>query len=97
MTLLEALTDWMRSQCNKHDLHEDGPDAYVVEQVNQMTQCELLEQISAALEEAGIDLTPKPVLGPTCTKCGGTGTISTGVTEAPSTICDNCDGTGEIR
>jgi len=96
MTLLEALTDWMRVQCNKHNLDPDGPDAYVVEQVNQMTQCELLEQISAALEEAGIDLSPKPAVGPTCTKCDGTGyAYEDGMPVEGS--CRTCGGLGETK
>ena len=30
----------------------------------------------------------------TCLRCFGTGTISTGIAEASSTICNACDGTG---
>lgn len=31
-----------------------------------------------------------------CIPCGGVGTIGTGISEAPSTICNKCDGVGKV-
>lgn len=59
-TLIDRLTGWMASQCNKHGLHPEGPDAYIEEQVNSWTNYELLKEISDALEEIGIDFSNPP-------------------------------------
>lgn len=32
---------------------------------------------------------------PFCSKCHGYGTVSTGITEAPTTLCEPCNGTGK--
>jgi hypothetical protein len=47
MTLLEKITDWMVIQKNKHDLGED----YEIDYINNMTNYELLVEISEALGE----------------------------------------------
>lgn len=47
MTLFERVTGWMAHQRDKHDLGEN----YVEDKVNAMTNVELLQAISDALEE----------------------------------------------
>jgi uncharacterized protein YpiB (UPF0302 family) len=47
MTLVERVTNWMVCQRDKHDLGE----TYVEDRVNAMTNMELLDAISDALEE----------------------------------------------
>lgn len=50
MTLMDSITNWMTIQKNKHDFSE----TFESDTVNQMTNFELLEAISRALEEAGV-------------------------------------------
>lgn len=56
MTLFEALTEHRDYQNRKHGLHPD----FVKQDINRLTNYELLEEISQALEDAGIDVKPKP-------------------------------------
>lgn len=32
-----------------------------------------------------------------CKSCDGYGTVSTGITESPTTICERCDGLGTVK
>ena len=48
MTLLEAMTDWMKFQARKHELGE--PEEYAERLINEMSQYEFLVALSEALE-----------------------------------------------
>lgn len=52
-----------------------------------------------ALKPENQRITPITPVDPftTCLDCFGSGTTSTGITEAPSTICNGCDGTGREK
>lgn len=53
MTLLDHVTFWIRKDANKHGLWQrehSNIDDYIAEKVNAMTQYDLLEAISDALE-----------------------------------------------
>lgn len=50
MTLSKLLTEWRWHQCRKHNLHDDA-DAYVEEEINNLSQYEFMQELSHALEE----------------------------------------------
>lgn len=61
---------------------EAGPD------VEQQTAAQVASLASQVHPESAL-----PTL-PACGSCGGSGSIHTGIDEAPTTLCAKCDGTG---
>ena len=51
-TLFEHVTNWMYHQRDKHGFDQDYPEQVV----NQMSNWELLQQISDFLEQSGVEI-----------------------------------------